>query len=656
MTEREIFLALLDLPDTVARDEYLRQHCADDGLRKRIWMLLNAHATIGDFLSKPVVSAVREPGAATLHGSVSGSAPGHGSAREEALTFLEPSTRPDALGRIGRYEILEILGRGSFGIVMRAFDESLQRAVAVKALAPQFAATSPARKRFLREARSSAKVRHENVVQVYSVEEHPVPFLVMEFIPGETLQQKLERTGPLDAREVIEISEQIAEGLAAAHAEGLIHRDIKPANVLLESGPRQRVKLTDFGLARAADDASISQSGIVAGTPMYMAPEQALGQALDQRADLFSLGSVMYQMAAGRPPFRAPGALAVLKRVADDAPRPMREIIPETPQWLCDLISRLHAKKPADRFQSAREVIAVLKECSAQLRADEAVQRFPVIRVPPRPKPAHRFRRWHLAAIGAAALLGAIAVGALPYLQRDRGSQTVPLPIGGPGLSVSAEEEYARIAAMPAAEQVEAVRRELQKRNPLFDRVLTPVIEDGVVTEVEFASTEVTDIWPVRAFRGLKKLRCVGFERNGKLADLTPLRGLLLGVLDCNNTQVSDLTPLAGMPLAELGVHHTRVRDLSPLAGMPLQHLNCSHTQVADLAPLKGLKLLSLYLDETRVADLSPLRGMPLKRLHVRGLSFPLSRDREVLRSLAELEVINSDPAADFLKQIEADR
>src|SRR5213595_890747 len=198
----------------------------------------------------------------------------------------------------------------------------------------------------------------------------------MEFIPGETLQQRLDRTGPLDVPEVLRIGRQIAEGLAAAHATDLIHRDIKPANVLIEGGSQQRVKITDFGLARAADDASISQSGIIAGTPMYMAPEQAQGQTLDQRADLFSLGSVLYQMVAGRPPFRANTTVAVLKRVAEDKPRAIREIIPETPQWLCDIIAKLHAKDPDDRYQSAREVADVLADCEAQLKANSKLKDF----------------------------------------------------------------------------------------------------------------------------------------------------------------------------------------------------------------------------------------------------------------------------------------
>jgi eukaryotic-like serine/threonine-protein kinase len=190
----------------------------------------------------------------------------------------------------------------------------------------------------------------------------------MEFIPGETLQQRLDRTGPLDTAEVVRIGRQIAEGLAAAHATGLIHRDVKPANILIEAGPNQCVKITDFGLARAADDASLTQSGTIAGTRMYMAPEQAQDEKLDHRADLFSLGSVLYAICSGRPPFRAKSALAVLKRVAEDTPRPITEIIPETPLWLCEIITRLHEKKPDDRIATAREVADLLGRGLAEMQ------------------------------------------------------------------------------------------------------------------------------------------------------------------------------------------------------------------------------------------------------------------------------------------------
>src|SRR5262249_11904490 len=158
----------------------------------------------------------------------------------------------------------------------------------------------------------------------------------------------------------VRIGHQAASGLAAAHAQGLIHRDIKPANLLLENG-LAKVKITDFGLARTADDVGLTQQGTVAGTPEYMAPEQARGEAVDHRADLFSLGSVLYACCTGRPPFRGSSAVAVLRRVSDQAPLPVRAVNPEVPAWLEGLIARLLAKAPADRFQNAAEVAALLE-------------------------------------------------------------------------------------------------------------------------------------------------------------------------------------------------------------------------------------------------------------------------------------------------------
>jgi serine/threonine protein kinase/WD40 repeat protein len=399
-----VFLAAVEAADAAEQAAILDRECASDPeLRRRVEALLLAHRDPASILDRPALG----PG---LGGAFPRTAhPDWSDDTTELfnLGFLGPATRPGALGRIGHYEVLELLGRGGFGIVLRAHDEVLQREVAVKVLAPQMAATSPARKRFVREAQSYAAIRHENVVQVHAVEEQPLPYLVMELIPGETLQQRLDRTGPLDVSEILSIGCQIAEGLAAAHATGLIHRDVKPANVLIESGPHQRVKLTDFGLARAADDASLTQSGLVAGTPLYMAPEQARGDALDHRADLFSLGSVLYVMCTGRPPFRAGGTLAVLKRVCEDVPRPIPEIIPETPSWLCDLIARLHAKDPADRLQSAREVADLLQRYQKEFTTHGKVVSLPVH--PARPK---RSRGVAL----AAAAVAAVPIGVLAFI------------------------------------------------------------------------------------------------------------------------------------------------------------------------------------------------------------------------------------------------
>ncbi|MFO0797526.1 MAG: protein kinase [Gemmataceae bacterium] len=400
MSDESIFAAALDKADPAERAAFLDQVCPDPTARERLDRLLAAHDRAGSFLNRPAATA--EFPTVTARAGAGTATP------DEAAAFLAPSARPDAIGRLGHYDVLQVLGKGAFGTVFRAFDDVLQRVVAVKVMAPLLAATSPARKRFLREARSSAQVRHENVVQVYEVGEDPLPYIVMEFIPGETLQQRLNHLGPVDAAEVVRVGRQLAEGLAAAHASDLIHRDIKPGNVLLESG-QHRVKITDFGLARAADDASLTQSGVIAGTPMYMAPEQATGERLDQRADLFSLGSVLYQMAAGHPPFRASSTVAVLKRVAEDTPRDIREVMPETPQWLCDIIAKLHAKDPADRYQSAREVADVLADCEEQLKANSRLKDYSLIPRPTEalPAPVNRRRTW--AGVAAVALLAVAA-------------------------------------------------------------------------------------------------------------------------------------------------------------------------------------------------------------------------------------------------------
>src|SRR5437868_280203 len=174
------------------------------------------------------------------------------------------------------------------------------------------------RRRCIREARAAAAVRNEHVIDIHAVEEADgLPYLVMEYVGGVSLQERLDRTGPLQVPEVLRIGMQAAAGLAAAHAQGLIHRDVKPANILLENGV-ERVKLTDFSLARAIDDANVTQSGVITGTPQYMAPEQARGEPLDARSDLFGLGSVLYALGTGRPPFRG-NPIEVLRKVADEA-------------------------------------------------------------------------------------------------------------------------------------------------------------------------------------------------------------------------------------------------------------------------------------------------------------------------------------------------
>ncbi len=259
---------------------------------------------------------------------------------------------------MGHYEIQEILGRGGFGVVFKAFDDNLHRVVAVKVLGPRLVASAPP------ASASSARP----AAPPPSATNMSWTFTSSRSSPSRIWSWNTWRGGPCSRSSTGASrstsarcygSAQTAEGLAAAHRQGLIHRDIKPSNILLENGV-ERVKITDFGLARAADDASITQSGVVAGTPLYMAPEQAQGETIDHRADLFSLGSVLYAMCTGQPPFRASSTFAVLKRVCEEAPRPIREINPDVPEWLCAVVARLHAKKPDDRFASARDVADAL--------------------------------------------------------------------------------------------------------------------------------------------------------------------------------------------------------------------------------------------------------------------------------------------------------
>ena len=385
MSERQIFEHALELTDPARREQFLSQACgADHELRQRIDALLTSHDELSRFLETPVVQQIQTPsdtsGEATVQLPPRESAAhddDSDSAQRADLSFLMPSTKPGSIGVLGHYEILQVLGQGAFGIVFKAFDEKLQRHVAIKTMNVQMAATSPPRKRFLREARAAAAIRHDNVTQVYSVEEEPIPYLVMEYIDGLTLHSKLNSVGPLDIPEMLHLGKQIAFGLAAAHEKGLVHRDIKPGNILLEKGAEQKVKITDFGLARAADDASLTQSGLIAGTPLYMAPEQALGQALDARTDLFSFGSVLYQMAAGHPPFRAPTTVAVLRRVVDDTQRPLKEVIPEIPDWFVIIVNKLLSKNPDERYQSAKEVADLLARCQSELQLTGQVTCIP---------------------------------------------------------------------------------------------------------------------------------------------------------------------------------------------------------------------------------------------------------------------------------------
>ncbi len=726
---------------------------------------------------------------------------------DSSLTdFLAPPQAEDELGRLGKYRILKVLGHGGMGVVFQAEDPLLKRTVAIKAMLPTLAVSASAGQRFLREAQAMARVKHDHIVTIYQVdEERGVPFLAMEFLQGEPLDQRLSREEKLPVDEVLRIGREIARALAAAHATGLIHRDIKPANIWLErregeapadpgepgasapgvsaeasltvpSQPEDRVKILDFGLARAAaQESGLTQQGAIIGTPSFMAPEQARGDPVDGRCDLFSLGVVLYRLCTGRLPFQGTDTVSTLMAVVMHQPAPPIQFNAVPPE-LSDLVMRLLEKDPNQRFGTAGEVVQALQTLEKNLAQQKEEAQTTT---GSRPAPSKPRRRLTLAA-AALVLASLIGVGAvalirftteqgdfviktddpnfsfrvnkgggvtltdhktkrdyiLNVVRQERGeweleatdeaadlsfkSKTFTIKRGG---KVALQTWFERklpandarlkeIAALPAEKQVEAVAGWLKERNPGFDGKETHQIEGGVVTELQFLTRHVTDLTPVRALPGLRKLDCAGSDdRKGQLADLSPLKGMQLThlefgwthvsdlsplkdmpltILDCGFTPVTDLTPLKDMKLKVLHCADTRVHDLSPLTGMKLTELVCFDTQVSDLSPLKDMKLTNLNFSRTQVSDLSPLKDMKLTRLWCDGsqvseleplkwmklkllwcqgtqvsdlsplkampleeifCDFKPQRDTQILQSIKTLEKINDKPAQEFWKE-----
>jgi eukaryotic-like serine/threonine-protein kinase len=292
----------------------------------------------------------------------------HGTAHVQKWSFLSPAQSPDEMGRLNGYRILSLLGEGGIGIVFVAEDLKLKRRVALKVMRPAIAAKEDHRQRFIREAEITAAVEHDHIIPIYQVgEEKDVPFIAMPLLKGESLEDRRKRLQPFPISEVIRIGRQIAEGLSAAHQQGLIHRDIKPANIWMES-PNDRVRILDFGLARNQTiDIHLTKSGITIGTPAYMAPEQGRGSLVDHRSDLFSLGVILYQLSTGSRPFTGSDIMAVLSSLALDIPPAPNILNPRIPHLLNELILQLLEKNPADRPQTAQEVADRLRKLESNI-------------------------------------------------------------------------------------------------------------------------------------------------------------------------------------------------------------------------------------------------------------------------------------------------
>jgi formylglycine-generating enzyme required for sulfatase activity len=426
MTERDIFIAALQIEARAQRQQYLDQACGgDETLRRNVAALLDAHERAGSFLQGPVFNQAEAP---TFLGEAAQAKPaetapsgtnwgeqdtqgGATNPRPPSLGFLAPPQRPDELGRLGQYRVLRLLGQGGMGMVFMAEDPQLGRSVALKMMLPEVAARPEARDRFMREARAQAQIEHDHIVPIYQVDQfNGVPFLAMPLLKGLALDDYLKRSKALSLAQVLRIGRDTARGLQAAHERGLIHRDIKPANLWLDSSAGGRVKILDFGLARAQQSGNqLTVSGTVVGTPTYMAPEQ-IGGKPEPRSDLYSLGVVLYRLLTGRLPFPDGDMLTVLMAVATDPVPPLGELAPHVPAGLAALVMRLLAKKPDDRPGSAHEVAEALRGVERDLAGTPSVPT--PVSVPQQARPATSARRRRLM-LAAALGLGGLAIGLL---------------------------------------------------------------------------------------------------------------------------------------------------------------------------------------------------------------------------------------------------
>lgn len=300
--------------------------------------------------------------------------------------FLAPAQAADELGRLASYRVLKVLGQGGMGVVFQAEDPRLGRMCALKAMLPDVAIRPEMKERFLREARAAAQLEHDNIIPIFQVDEdRGVPFIAMPFLKGMSLEDWLQKkeagrkpgeAPAIKPAEILKVGRQIARGLAAAHERGLIHRDIKPANIWLDATAGGRVKILDFGLARAeaAGQEQLTQSGAIMGTPAYMAPEQAHGEELDGRCDLFSLGVILYRMCTGELPFKRKDTLSTLMALATYTPDPPRAKHADIPSQLSDLVMQLLAKSPTERIPSAKDALQRIVALEKTLAPDATKQ------------------------------------------------------------------------------------------------------------------------------------------------------------------------------------------------------------------------------------------------------------------------------------------
>jgi serine/threonine protein kinase/Leucine-rich repeat (LRR) protein len=596
-------------------------------------------------------------------------------------TVLSPPQSADEIGRISDFRVLSLLGIGGMGAVFEAEDTQLKRRVALKVLHPAIAAKPGSNERFLREARSAAALKHERIVTIHQVgSQRETPFLVLELLQGETLEDRLVRSGRLSVPEIVRIGREIAEGLAAAHAEGLLHRDIKPTNIWLE-GPQPRnwvktaarddgdsglvappgesknplqaesaagrVKILDFGLAKLwTADPETSHAGMVIGTPRYMAPEQIAGGAVDPRTDLFSLGCVLYRMATGRAPFGGSDLLSVLRALACEEPLPLRTLNPQVPQALSELVGKLLSKSPDDRPATAQIVVDQLRAIEQGLARDQVSRRASGSDRSSDRGPRRKWgKKWAIGTgVGVAVLV--------PLLWYYFGPQIVQIATnGGPADSAPLEPTDSRVSPQgiavpksgPNTTAAKAVLSaggtvEIRLQGAAADRSIKTIgdlpAEQFRITSVSLASAR-PPLEPIFAaltgpgVDSLVSLDLTGLALDGahltdvglaQISRLTALKTLTLkntGVTDAGLKSLEGLTNLQSLVLEGTGVSDAGLTHLQPLRALTTLDLTNTAVSDAGLKQLQGLtQLESLRLNGSQVTD-AGLKLLPAwKKLH----------------------------------------